>query len=50
MELKLGSSWSATLAVEIPLFVSGIRLYARATTPDDNSSKKVLDAFLAAIY
>ena len=51
--LNLWSSLLATLAVEAPLFVLGVWLYARTTTPTDNYGKWglwTLVAFLAAIY
>jgi hypothetical protein len=51
--LNLWSSLPATLAVEVPLFVLGVWLYARTTTPADNSGKWglwALVAFLSVIY
>jgi len=51
--LNLWSSLPATLAVEAPLFVIGVWLYARATKPVDNFGKWglwTLVVFLAVIY
>lgn len=53
MGLNLWSSLPATLAVEVPLFVLGVWLYARTTTPADNSGKWGLwglVAFLSLTY
>ena len=53
MGLNLWSSLPATLAVEVPLFVIGIWLYARTTKPTDNSGKWglwALVAFLSVLY
>jgi hypothetical protein len=53
MGLNLWSSLPATLAVEVPLFVLGVWLYARTTTPADNYGKWglwALATFLSAIY
>lgn len=51
--LGLWSSLPLTLAVELPLFVVGARLYARATRPRDATGRWAfigLLAFLLAIY
>ncbi|MGC2047795.1 MAG: hypothetical protein WA635_04205 [Gallionella sp.] len=51
--LNLWSSLPGTLGVEVTLFVIGVWLYARTTTPADNSGKWglwALVAFLSAIY
>jgi len=51
--LNLWSSLPVTLAVEIPLFVLGVWLYARTTTPADKSGKWglwTLVAILSVIY
>jgi len=51
--LNLWSSLPATLAVEVPLFVAGVWLYVRTTTPVDKYGKWglwSLVAFLSVIY
>lgn len=51
--LNLWSSLSATLAIEVPLFVLGVWIYAKVTMPKDNYGKWglwALVAFLALIY
>lgn len=53
MGLELWSSLPATLAVELALFLLGVWLYARATTPKDPAGKWglwALAGFLLVIY
>ena len=53
MGFDLWSSLPATLAVEVPLFIFGVWIYARTTVPTDNSGKWglwALVAFLLLIY
>jgi len=53
MGFNLWSSLPATLVVEVPLFILGVWLYARTTTPTDKSGKWGLwglVGFLTVIY
>ena len=53
MGFNLWSSMPATIAVEVPLFASGVWLYVRTTTPTDKAGKWglwALVAFLLAVY